>query len=476
MPRRARCGRAFASLLAFAIMVPVTVPGTAAADGARPQVNPEERAAAMIRPAVMYLAGQTYGQVRLPGGQLLSQFGAGSTFPFVATWGCTGFVVNPDGWVATAGHCVDPSTAKDLILKNAASAYMDQFPDAPSGRDLVATIEWLQKNARVEGDIPDRGPEFSLTVLYGTGTKVAGKMPATVMDFRPLGKGDVALLKVEQHNLPSSELASDADVSIGTSILAVGFPQVTQRITGPSLDPTNKSGTVSKKSTMESIPEYEINAAVTEGMSGGPTIELNGEVIGLNSFAPADEPQPFNFIAPADRLAVMLAGKGVKPMLGPADVYYRKGLDHYYSGHYSDAIKDFDQTLALSPDYPGLADLRTNAANLRQQYGDVSVFHSSHLLWYTISGALLLLAVGGRVAFVVLRSRRQRLAEAASHAPLPIQGVHEETGAVKPLRIVPAEQSTATEPHFCANCGAEHHPAEIFCPNCGTQISRGESA
>ena len=480
MPRRARCGRAFASLLAAALMVMVTAAGTAAADGGRPQVNPEERAAAMIRPAVMYLAGQAYGQVRLPSGQTLSQFGAGSTFPFVATWGCTGFVVNPDGWLGTAGHCVDPSTAKDLILKNAASAYMDQFPDSPAGRDLVATIEWLQKNARVEGDTPDRGPETSLTVLYGTGTKVTGKMPATVVDFRPLGKGDVALLKVEKHNLPSAELASDADVSIGTSILAVGFPQVTQRITGPSLDPTNKSGTVSKKSTMESIPEYEINAAVTEGMSGGPTIELNGKVIGVNSFAPADEPQPFNFIAPADRLAVMLAGKGVKPMLGPGDVYYRKGLDHYYAGHYSHAIKDFDQTLALSPDYPGLADLKTNAANLRQQYGDVSVFHSSNLLWYIISGALLLVAVGGRVTFVVLRRRRQRLAEAEAaaspDAPTPIRGAHEENGAVKPLRIVPAQQSTATEPHYCANCGAEHHPAENFCPNCGTQISRGESA
>ncbi|HEY2502983.1 MAG TPA: trypsin-like peptidase domain-containing protein [Mycobacterium sp.] len=455
-------------------MVLVAAPGTASADG-RPQVNPEERAAAMIRPAVMYLAGQTYGQVRLPSGQMLSQFGAGSTFPFVATWGCTGFVVNPDGWVATAGHCVDPSTAKDLILKNAASAYMDQFPDAPKGRDSVATIEWLQKNARVEGDTPDRGPETSLTVLYGTGTKVAGKMAATVMDFRPLGKGDVALLKVEKHNLPSAELASDADVSIGTSILAVGFPQVTQRITGPSLDPTNKSGTVSKKSTMESIPEYEINAAVTEGMSGGPTVELNGKVIGVNSFAPADEPQPFNFIAPADRLAVMLAGKGFKPMLGPADVYYRKGLDHYYAGHYSDAIKDFDHTLALSPDYPGLADLRTSAVNLRQQYGDVSVFHSSNLLWYIVSAVLLVLAVGGRVTFMVLRNRRQRVAEAEAGgspvAPLSIHGAHEKTGAVQLIGPVPAQQLTATEPHFCASCGAEHHPAEKFCPNCGKQIS-----
>ena len=475
MPRRARCGRALALLSVVALAVLVGSTGTASANDGRPQANPEERAAAMIRPAVMYLSGQSYGQVRLPNGQMLSQFGAGSNMPFTATWGCTGFVVNPDGWVATAGHCVDPESAKDLILKRAANEYVTQFPDSPAGREPNAALDWLQKNARVEGDTPDRGPEISLALLYGNGTNVAAKMPANVVDFRPLGKGDVALLKVEKHNLPSSELATDADVSIGTPILAVGFAESTQNITGPSLDPTNKSGKVNKKSTMGSNPEYEIDAAVTQGMSGGPTIELNGKVIGVNSFAPVGEPQAFNFIAPADGLAAILASKGVKATLGPADVSYRRGLDRYYAGHYTDAIKDFDQTLAMSPDYPGALDLKTNAVNLRQQYGDVSVFRSSNLLRYLISGALLVLVVAGWMTFTVLRSRRRRPAEAEPVAPEE-QGVHAETGTVKPIRIVRAQQLTPSEPHYCANCGAEHHHAEKFCPNCGKKIAVGESA
>ncbi len=48
--------------------------------------------------------------------------------PYEALWTCTSFVVNPDGWVATAGHCVDPESAKDLILKNAANEYSDTIP------------------------------------------------------------------------------------------------------------------------------------------------------------------------------------------------------------------------------------------------------------------------------------------------------------------------------------------------------------
>lgn len=451
--------RAFALASAAALGMLVGAPGIASADGGRPQANPDERAAAMIRPAVMYLTGQGYGLVRLPNGQVLSQFGEGSNMPFIATWNCTAFVVNPGGWVATAGHCVDPESAKELILKRAANEYITRFPDAPESRDPSTTVQWLLQNAQVQGDGPDRGPEVGLTVLYGTGANLAGKVPASVADFRSLGKGDVALLKVDKRNLPSSELAPDADVSIGTSVLAVGYPQSTQNITGPSLDPTNKSGRVSKKSAMGSSPEYEIDAPITDGMSGGPTIELNGKVIGVNSFAPMGESQAFNFITPADTLAAMMAGKGVKATLGPADIYYRKGLAKYYSGHYTEAIDDFDQTLSMSPDYPGLADLKVSAANLRQQYGDASALSGAKLAWYVAGGVALVLLAGAGLTFMLVRGRWHLY-----RAP-------KEPG----LRLVPNEPPTA-EPHFCASCGAAHHPDEKFCPNCGKQIVAAEPA
>ncbi len=480
--RRRRWGRVFASLSAVALALVLAPPGIASADGGRPQANPQERAAALIRPAVMFLSGQAYGQVRLPDGQLLTQFGEGSNIPFTATWFCTGFVVNPDGWVATSGHCVDPDSAKDLLLRKAANEFAIQFPDSPVAANPTAIYQWLQTNAKVEGDTPDKGPQSTLTLVYGTGTHVVAKLPANVVDFRPLGKGDVALLKVEKHNMPSSELAPDADVSIGTPILAVGFPESTKRITDPSLDPTNKSGTVSKKSTLGSIPEYEIDAAVTEGMSGGPTIELNGKVIGINSFSPVGEPQPFNFVAPAGNLAGLLAGKGVTARLGPADALYRNGLDHFYAGHYTDAIDDFDRTLAMSPDYPGLVELKTTAVNLRQQYGDAVVLSGTNLMWYVVGGVALVLAAAAGLTFMVVRGRWHL------YAPVKVSGVQlvptasangkragapagVKKGAARLIGVVPAPKPAAGEPHYCPSCGAEHHPAETFCPNCGKRIA-----
>ncbi|WP_156688364.1 trypsin-like peptidase domain-containing protein [Mycobacterium sp. Marseille-P9652] len=480
MPKRAGCGRALAVMSAAVLAMLVGAPGIASANNGYPRVNPEERAAAMIRPAVMYLGGQGYGGVRLPNGQILSQFGQGTNMPFIATWACTAFVVNPDGWVATAGHCVDPESAKVLILKRAAAEYMSQYPDAPESHDPASALDWLRKNARVYGDSADRGPEIGLTLMYGSGVNIAGKVPAGVVDFRPLGKGDVALLKIDKHNLPSSELAADSDVSIGTPILAVGYPESTRNVTGPSLDPTNKSGKVSKKSTMGPSPEYEIDAAVSEGMSGGPAIQLDGKVIGVNSFAPIGEPQAFNFVSPADGLAAILASKGVKPMLGPADAFYRKGLAHYYSGHYTEAIEDFDQTLAMSPDYPGLLDLKTSAVNLRQQYGDASAFGGAILWWYLAASVGLVLAAGAGLTFLVLRADRHRRGGAKGSglklvsgspgggAVRPRRGI--KLGAARLIGVAPAPKPV-TPPHYCSACGAEHQPAESFCPNCGKRIA-----
>ncbi len=60
-----------------------------------------------------------------------------------------------------------------------------QFPDLPEAKDPAKTLEWLQANARVEGDTADQGPHISMIVVYGTGTKITGKLPVNVVDFRP---------------------------------------------------------------------------------------------------------------------------------------------------------------------------------------------------------------------------------------------------------------------------------------------------
>src|SRR5207244_3297968 len=116
--------------------------------------------------------------------------------------------------------------------------------------------------------------DSKISVITGSiqGGAQGQALPARLVDFRSIEQGDAALLKVEASDLPSIELASDADVQIGTPLLSIGYPASADAVTDPSLEPSDKDGQVSSKKTIGSVPFYETSAAVTPGMSGGPTV------------------------------------------------------------------------------------------------------------------------------------------------------------------------------------------------------------
>jgi S1-C subfamily serine protease len=480
-------------------------PGAALAQDtpdSRPAANPEQRAAALIRPATVYLEGTATGWVRMPDGELFD------TAPYQASWTCTGFVVNPDGWVATAGHCVDDlrSMLLDAAFGDIYAANMDWAPE-----ELAAYVDG---SFTVEGEKGGSDPALEIAVLFGEGTS-GTRLPASVIEYRPLEQGDVALLKVQRDDLPSALLATDDDVAIGTPVLSVGFPGSTEQVTDPSLEPTNKSGKVSAKKTSGTVPFYETDAALSGGMSGGPTVDLEGRVIGVNSFGPSGESQAFNFIAPSSGLEELLAARGVTAQLGAADERYRNALTAYYEGRYSEAIEGFDAVLAMSPEYPGISGLKADAVRLREQHGDAaapSSSSSSKLPLILGGAAVAVLVIAGLGGFLILRSRRSTPAAAPAGfhgapgsgpippggpaGPGPQQGASGGFGA-PPAGYAPptapggyapqqggqgydatqagqAAQATPATPaqgsRFCPSCGTERRGSENFCANCGHRV------
>jgi len=59
------------------------------------------------------------------------------------------------------------------------------------------------------------------------------------------------------------------------------------------------------------VAGLEVNADISGGMSGGPTVNANGEVIGVNSFTISGEEQAFNFITDTRDLNRFLQQNGV---------------------------------------------------------------------------------------------------------------------------------------------------------------------
>jgi len=233
-----KCSR-WAGAVGLALLAgTVSVGGVANAEppgAAPPQVSAVERAATLTRPAVVRLQMKLPIQITDPTGTLL-------TGPITnLDWGgtCTGFGINPDGYVATAGHCVDTTTPAGLVGA-AYRAVAQQIVAADPKKSLEEVLTLAVQNWKVSGP---GGSPLDLQVQVTVGSLDSGHTPvtspATVIGYRSPDEGDVALLKIDAKDLPTLPLATDADVHVGTDVLAVGFPGSADITTDVSLEPSN---------------------------------------------------------------------------------------------------------------------------------------------------------------------------------------------------------------------------------------------
>ncbi len=88
---------------------------------------------------------------------------------------------------------------------------------------------------------------------------------------------DVAVVKIEATKLPWLPIGDSDKIKAGQWVIAIGSPF--------GLDNSVSAGIVSSKArdTGEFLPLIQTDAAVNPGNSGGPLLNMNGEVIGINS-------------------------------------------------------------------------------------------------------------------------------------------------------------------------------------------------
>jgi serine protease Do len=88
---------------------------------------------------------------------------------------------------------------------------------------------------------------------------------------------DVAVVKIEGSNLPRLTFGDSNKLRVGEWVIAIGSPF--------GLDNTVTAGIISAKArdTGDYLPLIQTDVAVNPGNSGGPLINMRGEVIGINS-------------------------------------------------------------------------------------------------------------------------------------------------------------------------------------------------
>jgi len=155
----------------------------------------------------------------------------------------TGFVVDSDGYILTNNH---------VVLGN-------------SGR-ISNTIRVTMSDGSVEA--------------------------ATVVGTDP--RSDLALLKIERTGLETLTFADLDATLIGQDVVAIGYALDLQQGEGPSFSVTR--GIVSQKNRAINeagiSPIYgaiQTDAAINHGNSGGPLLNMFGEVVGINTALPPDD-------------------------------------------------------------------------------------------------------------------------------------------------------------------------------------------
>ena len=135
----------------------------------------------------------------------------------------SGFIISADGYLLTNNHVISDADEVQVILTD--------------GREYIA---------EVVGQDPD---------------------------------SDLALLKIDEKDLPFLKFGSSEELKVGEWVLAIGSPYgFKQSVT---------AGIVSAKErplgTEKYVPFIQTDVAINPGNSGGPLFNLKGEVIGINA-------------------------------------------------------------------------------------------------------------------------------------------------------------------------------------------------
>ncbi|WP_186816510.1 trypsin-like peptidase domain-containing protein [Cellulomonas aerilata] len=225
---------------------------------------------------------------------------------------CTGFFVSDTGQIATAGHCVDPVEGRHSLVDTFLGSLVDEGVLTPD--EAAATVGTAYATWPVEGLDAGSEPQrivYAVQPKAVDGIVIEDPLAVQLVDYRSFDQGDTALLKADvTGSIPLP--VSAADPTNGMAVTSVGFPASVQSVVDASrVRASFKTGSVSSQQISElGVPRTEINADLSGGMSGGPTVDSLGNVVGVNSSKIVGD-QAFNFITDASDLHAWLTAKGV---------------------------------------------------------------------------------------------------------------------------------------------------------------------
>ena len=266
--------------------------------------------------ALVFLQMKITGQVQIP-------FTSGARWSEDVQAGglCSGYIVDKTGFIATAGHCVytaGESTKNSLREQAIVALAKAQGRDSAWATNIyrqAISQGWAVRGAGGDGDTPTA--TVRVRQPSGPNQVIREWTTVQVVNAQAFKDGDNAILKMNTSPGELTALPISAVVpKPGEAITSVGFPGQVRRVSDDMTlpQPSFKTGTVSSRQQNPSgVAQTEVSATIGKGMSGGPTINAAGEVIGTNSMKTVsqEETSEFGFITDNIALRQSLQSNGV---------------------------------------------------------------------------------------------------------------------------------------------------------------------
>ncbi len=208
--------------------------------------------------------------------------------------------------VAAVANKVAPSVVSILTKSQASSSsYYYSMEQEGAGTGIIISKDGyiLTNNHVIDG-------ANTVSVVSADGTtydnvKIIGRDPLN----------DVAFLKIGNvSDLPAAELGDSKTVKIGQNVVAIGnaLGQYQNTVTSGIISGTGRSVEASTDGTANGASEsltdlIQTDAAINSGNSGGPLVNMAGQVIGINT-AIASDANSVGFVIPISSTKGVIAG------------------------------------------------------------------------------------------------------------------------------------------------------------------------
>jgi serine protease Do len=150
------------------------------------------------------------------------------------------------------------------------------MPEVGSGSGVIISKDgYIATNNHVVKDADKNGIKVTLTDKREFNAKIIGTDPNT----------DIAVIKIEADDLPVISMGNSDNVQVGEWVMAIGNPLgLNSTVTAGIVSAMGRNIGINQDQSGYGIEDFiQTDAAINPGNSGGALVDMNGQLVGINS-------------------------------------------------------------------------------------------------------------------------------------------------------------------------------------------------